>query len=52
MFSVTHLNFPSVTHIENDAFVQSKLRSLIVENCENIELEAFIDENNIIKNIV
>ena len=34
---IQHLNLPSVTHIENFAFGVSKLRSLIVENCECIE---------------
>ena len=36
-----------MTHIENYAFVGSKLKSLIVENCECIEKNAFLDECNV-----
>ena len=43
--SIHHLNLPSVTHIENHAIVQSKLRSLIVENCELINEKAFCYED-------
>ena len=39
--SIEHLNLPSVTHISNYAFDSSKLRTLIVENCEQLEEEAF-----------
>ena len=41
---IQHLNLPSVTKIENKAFIKSKLKTLIVENCEIMEEEAFIDE--------
>ena len=41
---IQHLNFPSVTKIEDFAFSMSKLKSLIVENCELIEERAFADE--------
>ena len=41
--SIQHLNFPSVTHIEDYAFGLSNLRTLIVENCELIEENAFVD---------
>ena len=44
---IQHLNLPSVTKIENYAFDLSKLRSLIVENCECIEEEAFVEEDDI-----
>ena len=44
---IQHLNLPSVTKIENCAFGVSKLRSLIVENCQLIEPAAFVDEENI-----
>ena len=47
--AIQHLNLPSVTQIENFAFGGSKLRSLVVENCEIIEENAFIDENNILE---
>ena len=40
--AIQHLNLPSVTKIENFAFGGSKLRSLIVENCECIEEKAFM----------
>ena len=40
---------PSVTHIEKFASGGSKLRTLIVENCEFIEEKAFIDEDNIVE---
>ena len=47
---IQHLNLPSVTHIENYAFGGSKLRSLIVENCEIIDEDAFIDPFSFIEN--
>ena len=47
--SIKHLNLPSVTRIENGAFSGSKIRSLIVENCEFIEENAFIDKDNILE---
>ena len=37
---------PSVTKIENNAFSGSKLRTLVVENCEQIEEKAFGDDYN------
>ena len=48
--SIQHLNFPSVTKIENFAFGVSKLRTLIVENCKLIEENALVDEDNIVEN--
>ena len=36
---------PSVTKIENYAFGGSKLSTLVVENCEHIEEDAFIEED-------
>ena len=48
--SIQHLKLPSVTHIENNAFGGSKLRSLIVENCECIEEEAFVELYGIVEN--
>ena len=42
--SIQYLDFPSVTKIESYAFGNSKLKSLIVENCKFIDAEAFIDE--------
>ena len=47
--SIQHLNFPSVTKIESYAFGNSKLKSLKVENCENIEENAFVDEDNFVE---
>ena len=44
--SIQHLNLPSVTKIENYAFRGSKLRFLIVENCELVEELAFDDDYN------
>ena len=43
---IQHFNLPSVTKIENYAFGSSKLRTLIVENCEFIEEKAFDDDYN------
>ena len=41
--TIQHLNFPSVSKIENYAFGVSKLRTLVVENCEFIGEKAFVD---------
>ena len=48
--SIQHLDLSSVTKIENYAFGSSMIRSLIVENCEKIEVEAFVDDLYIIEN--
>ena len=40
-----YLHLPFVTKIDNYAFGGSKLKSLIVENCECIEEDAFVDKN-------
>ena len=47
--SIQYLNLPSVTHIENYAFGGSKLRTLIVENCQFIDERAFMDEYDIVE---
>ena len=47
--SIQFLDLPSVSKIENYAFSRSKLRTLIVENCECIEEKAFVDKNKILE---
>ena len=42
---IKHLNLPSVTEIRSKAFVGSRLRTLIVENAEIIDEQAFIGLN-------
>ena len=46
---IQHLKLPSVTKIENFAFGISKLRTLIVDNCDVIEERAFVDQNDIVE---
>ena len=44
--SIQHINLPSVIKIENYAFSGSKLRTLIIDNCENINKNAFVNVDN------